>query len=194
MRSGYDGALQGRLPAFDRPERRVAGPDAMKLLLAVLVLLLASCAGERESADIERSATAAFAPGTPDVVEVRLVDRLALESAELVAPDGRIFLAREIERDRVVEAPSRPGPGFGVGVFGGSSGHVGTSVGIGFPIGGFGDGAGETRVESRARIPVGDGAAYRAGWQSWKIRLKVGTPAAGNVRFMEIPAPRPPEG
>jgi len=41
---------------------------------------------------------------------------------------------------------------------------------------------------------VGDMAAYRAGWPDWKIRLKVGTPEAGNVRFMEIPAPRPPEG
>ncbi len=164
------------------------------VLRLALLCLLAACSSGGGSGGIAQTANASFAPGAPDVLEVRLTDRLPLESAQLVAPDGRFFPAREIERDRIVEQYPRAAPGFGVGVFGGSSGHVGTSVGVGFPIGGYGSGPRETRVQSLARIPVGDMAGYRAGWQHWKIRLQVGTPEAGNARTMEIPAPRPPEG
>jgi len=166
----------------------------MKLLLGGLLLLLAACGSGSGLGGTGPGASAAFAAGEEDVVEVRVVDRLPLESAELVAPDGRVHPAREIERDRIVEERPRPRPGFGVGVFGGSRGHVGTGVGIGFPIGGFDTGPGETRYESRARIPVDDMAAYRAGWPGWKVRLTVGIQEAGNIRAMEIPAPRPPDG
>jgi hypothetical protein len=168
-----------------------------RLAIAALLLLLAACSSDNGSGATAQAPNARFAPDAADVVEVRITDRLPLEAAELVAPDGSSVAARDIQRDRIVEQrqPVRAGPAFGVGVFGGSGGHFGTGAGIGFPIGGYGyeSGPGETRVQSLARIEIPDMAAYRAGWPNWKVRLKLGTTEAGN-RTIEIPAPRPPEG
>ncbi len=158
-------------------------------LLALLVL--AACSGDRDEG-ISNPVTARFIPGGADAsrIEVAVTDRQAVETAELVAPDGAVTSAHQIERDRIV-AGGGPGPSVGVGVFGGSSGDIGTSIGIGIPI--FGDyDTGDPAIDSRAVIRVPDLAAYRAGWQHYRVRLHLGPPE--NERVMEIPAPRPPEG
>lgn len=168
----------------------------MKHGLSLLLsgLLLAACAGDRGDEPAFRTpVTAGFAAGETDIVEVRVTDEQPVEVAELVGPDGRVYVAHQILRDRLVEERGGvvPNVGIGVGVAGGSRSRIGTSIGLGFPLGGFGGGADEAEVLSRARIRVDDMVAYRADWQDWKVRIQFGTPEAG-LRFMEVPAPAPP--
>jgi hypothetical protein len=124
-------------------------------------------------------------------VEVQVTDRDAATQVELVAADGRVYPAYQILRDRTIETGGGGGPSFGLGVGGGwgswGSSGVGTGVGIGIPLGG-GDYYQRYLVRTTARIRVEDAAAYRAGWQSWKVRVHMGE--AGRV--IETPAPKPP--
>ena len=158
-----------------------------------VLLLLAACAGNTSGGgSISQPVTTAFAPGSADVIEVQVTDPLPVQQAELHAPDGRIFLAYQIDHDRVRQERGGYSPfGIGLGVFGGSASHVGTSVGIGLPFGGIEPAPREPQVMSLARIRVEDMAAYRTSWPGWKLRLRLGD---ANPRFMELPAPRPPEG
>lgn len=156
------------------------------------LLLLAACSGD--GGDITRPVSAEFAPADTETagaaIEVTVEDRQPVETAELVAPDGSATPAHQIDRSRIVEHGAAQ-PSIGVGVFGGSSGRVGGGVGIGFPMGS--SGSYDRVIDSRALIRVPDMAAYRQGWQDWKIRIRLGTTET-NERVMEIPAPRPPEG
>lgn len=167
-------------------------PRMRPFLCLLSLLLVAACAGERER-PISRPVNAQFASQalSEDRVEVTAIDRQAMESAELVAPDGTAIAAYQIDRNRTVVDGDGPRPSVGVGVFGGSSGHIGTSVGIGFPLFGADD-PDEPVIDSRALIRVPDMAAYRAVWQTYRVRLRFGPPE--NERVMELPAPRPPEG
>ena len=167
----------------------------LRPLACLLALLaLAACSGDRDDG-ISSPVAARFIPGGADApqIEIEVTDRQAVETAELVAPDGAVTSAHQINRDRIVEG-GRGGasPSVGVGVFGGSSGDIGTSIGIGIPIFGGYD-PGDPAIDSRAVIRVPDLAAYRAGWQQYRVRLRFGA-APENERVMEIPAPRPPEG
>lgn len=159
------------------------------VLLALMILAGCSAGG---GAIVSRPVSAEFAKAAPDAIEVEVKDRQPVETAELVAPDGSATPAYQIDRSKVVESYA-PEPAFGVGVFGGSSGHIGTSVGINIPIGRSDTAPYEPVIESRALIRVPDMAAYRSNWQNWKIRIELGT-SETNERVMEIPAPRPPEG
>ncbi|WP_119461517.1 hypothetical protein [Rhodospirillaceae bacterium SYSU D60014] len=167
----------------------------MKRGLSILFsgFLLTACAGDRDERTFERPVTASFVAEEADVVEVRVTDEQPVEAVELVGPDGRVYRAHQILRDRIVE--ERGGAlsnlGIGVGVTGGSSSRIGTSIGLGFPLGGFGGAADEPEVLSRARIQIEDMAAYRADWQDWTVRIQLGTSETG-LRFMEVPAPSPP--
>ena len=169
----------------------------MRILACLLALLvLAACAGERNR-HISSPVAARFADatvGAPEIapeIEITATDRQPVETAELIAPDGTAIPAHQIDRNKTVEESRGGAPSVGVGVFGGSSGNVGTSIGIGFPL--FGDDEErEPVIDSRALIRVPDMDAYRAGWQHYRLRLRFGLPE--NERVMEIPAPRPPEG
>ena len=167
----------------------------MKQGLSILLsgLLLAACAGDRSEQAFKTPVTASFAADEADIVEVRVTDEQPVEVVELIGPDGRVYTAHQILRDRLVEERGGivPNLGIGVGVTGGSSSRIGTSIGLGFPLGGFGGTADEPEVLSRARIRIEDMAAYRTDWQNWKVRIQFGTTEAG-PRFMEIPAPSPP--
>jgi hypothetical protein len=163
----------------------------MRTILCVLALLLAACSGD-EDRGISNPVAARFAADAGDRIEVTVADPQPVETAELIAPDGGATAAYQIDRSKTVEEDGGPAPSVGVGVFGGSSGHIGTSIGIGIPI--FGSGAPEDPViDSRALIRVPDMAAYRAHWTEYRLRLHLGTTET-NRRIMEIPAPRPPEG
>jgi hypothetical protein len=141
---------------------------------------------------------AAFVPGYPPQIEVRILDRQPAERVALVTPDGRVLPAPGIETSRVYQRSGGDGyfpfyPSLGVGIWGGSGGHVGTGFGIGLPLGGIDYGpAGDEQVVSVARLFPDDLAAYRATWQRWTIRIQIGTPAT-IVRKVEIAAPRPLE-
>jgi hypothetical protein len=141
--------------------------------------------------------TAAFVPGYPPQIEVRIRDRQPAESVALVTSDGHSLAAERVDSNRVYQPAGDGGyfpfyPGVGVGVWGGSGGHVGTGFGIGLPLGGIDNGPSDEEVVSVARLFPGDLAIYRASWQRWKIHIQIGTPAT-IVRTVEIAAPRPPD-
>jgi hypothetical protein len=183
------------------------------LLAAVAAALaLAACGGPRTTtgtaSELGTPIMARFAPNTTDVVLVSVQDRRPVDQVELIAPDGRVYLAQTITRDQIVESydrygytrgypsgysdyPYGPRLGVGVGVFGGSSGGIGTSVGLGFPIGGRSTVEREVGYKSLARIPIDDMAYYEATWTQWRTRIRFAEPEGG-ARFIEIEAPPPP--
>jgi hypothetical protein len=184
------------------------------LLVAVgaAALALAACGGPRTTTGSGSAAgtpiLASFAPNSTNVVQVSVQDRRPVDQVELIAPDGRVYLAQTVTRDQVVETydrygytrgyppgyseyPYGPRAGVGVGVFGGSSGGFGTSIGLGFPLGGRSTVEREIGYKSVARIPIDDMAYYGATWQQWKTRIRFAEPEGG-ARFIEIEAPPPP--
>ncbi len=164
----------------------------MRQFLCLLVLLaVAACAGD-DDRGFSSPVAAGFAAGAADRIEVTVADSQPVETAELVAPDGSVTAAYQIDRSKTIDEGGGPQPSVGVGVFGGSSGQIGTSVGINFPVGRSGAPS-DPVIDSRALILVPDMAAYRAGWTGYRLRLHLGTTET-NRRVMEIPAPRPPEG
>ncbi|MFO1062174.1 MAG: hypothetical protein U1E53_35035 [Dongiaceae bacterium] len=141
--------------------------------------------------------TAAFVPGYPPQIEVRIRDPQPAEAVALVTPDGRVLPAPRIETSRIYQGAGGDGsapflPGIGLGIWGGSGGHVGTGIGIGLPLGGIDYGPATEAVVSVARLSPDDPAAYRATWPRWTIRIQLGNPAT-ILRKVEIAAPRPPE-
>lgn len=163
----------------------------MKQLLGLLALLaVAACAGDDDRA-ISSPVAATFVAGSTDRIEVTVADRQPVETAELVAPDGTATAAYQIDRSKTIDDGGGAQPSVGVGVFGGSSGRIGTSVGINFPVGRSGAPS-DPVIDSRIIIKVPDMASYRAGWTGYRLRLHLGTTET-NRRVMEIPAPRPPE-
>ncbi len=155
-------------------------------------LLLAACAGDDRREPIASPVAVRFATDAADVIEVEVTDRQPVDRVELAGPDGRVVPAYQILRDTAAEEGIGLSPSIGVGVSGGSSSRVGVGVGIGFPIGGFERPAEPPPVRSIARLRVPEMAAYGAAWPRWTVRIRLGTSEAG-WRFMEIPAPRPPE-
>jgi hypothetical protein len=187
----------------------------MRRIAPIAALLLAACSSDRPvSPPVPPAApqgsltyggpsnagapiTATFVPGYPPQIEVRITDRQAAESVALITPDGRSLPASRVDTNRLYQHGGGDSyypfyPGFGVGVWGGSGGHVGSAFGIGIPLGGIDYGPSDEQVVSVARLFPDDLAAYRASWQHWKIHIQIGTPAT-MVRTVEIAAPRPPE-
>lgn len=180
------------------------------LALAVAGLTLAGCTRTTTGSTAVGGTpiVASFAPNTTNVVQVAVEDRRPVEQVELIAPNGRVYVAQTITRDQLVdvydrygyargyppgysEYPYGPRAGVGVGVFGGSSGRVGTSIGLGFPLGGYDTVERQVGYKSIARIPVDDMGFYQATWQKWRMRIRFNEPGGGN-RFIEIEAPPPP--
>ena len=171
------------------------------ILILISAFLMVGCAGSGGSKGPAGSTgnpvVTGFAKGEKDTLSVQVSDRDPVTRAELSAPDGRTYGAYRIDRDRVTSGSGRvqPDMGVGVGVGVGSGGRVGvgTGVGIGFPLNIGGSAARrEPRIDSEALIQVPDMAAYRAGWQRWKVRVYLGEGAT--ARVIEVAAPQPPAG
>jgi hypothetical protein len=184
---------------------------SLLIVLAVAGLALAACGSRTTTGSASATGTpilASFAPDSRNVVQVAVQDRRPVDQVELLAPDGRVYLAHTITRDQLVdtydrygytrgyppgyyEYPYGPRMGVGVGVFGGSSGRIGTSIGLGFPLGGGGTVEREVGYKSIARIPIDDMGFYAATWRQWRMRISFAEPAGG-ARYIEIEAPPPP--
>lgn len=162
-------------------------------LLALTFLILGACGySAAPPRGIEESVTSAISPEDAAVIIVSVRDPLPVNSARLIAPDGRITEAFAIDRDR--ESYSQGGgvwPNVGVGVAGGSSSGVSTGVGIGFPI--FSSGSGEAThrlTTSRVRIRITDLAAYRQAWQGYVLAVDLDDGVNRRSFEMLPPAPR----
>jgi len=177
----------------------------MKTLILVMIsaFLMAGCASTHGTAGPTGSpanpVVTGFSGSEKDTLQVEVTDREPVTRAELAAPDGRIFLAHQIDRERLTRETGygQPSMGVGVGVAGGSGGHVGTGVGVGFGfpfiIGGSDDNSyREPRVTSTALIHVPDMATYQAQWRQWKVRVYLGEGAS--ARMIEVAAPQPAAG
>jgi hypothetical protein len=110
----------------------------------------------------------------------------------LIDPTGAETAAYDIQRDTQTYHSGNYGgsPSVGVGVFGGSSGHVGTGIGIGVPI--FSSGPSNSSsvvVDSTAKVKISNPVLYRTSWQSWKLRVEFGD--GSNARTVEVVPPRP---
>src|SRR5262245_18167044 len=174
------------------------------ILILISAFLMASCtgnAGSRSYAPVPANpVVTSFSGSEQDTVQVQVTDPQPVTRVELAAPDGRIYLAQQIDRERI----TRQGGGYygqptvGVGVGGGSGGCCWNGSGVGVGLG-FGSPLGDARhpdypvgVVSTALVHVPDMAAYRAQWQQWKVRIYLGD--GGNERIVEVAAPPPVAG
>jgi hypothetical protein len=175
------------------------------ILILISAFLMAGCANNHGAA-AQRGTPAnpvvtSFSESEQDTVKVQVTDPQPVTRVELAAPDGRILLAHQMDRERLIRQGGsyygQPTVGFGVG--GGSGGccwsgsGVGVGLGFGFPLGD----ARQTDdrpagVISTALVRVPDMAAYRAQWQQWKVRIYLGEGA--NERMVEVAAPPPAAG
>jgi hypothetical protein len=199
---GEEPGIFGRQKARNRQQPR---ESTMKtpILILISALLTASCTGNSGSRTYEAApanpAVTSFSASEQDTVKVQVTDPQPVTRVELAAPDGRVFLAHQIDRERL----TRQGGGYygqptiGVGVGGGScswnDGGVGVGFGFGFPLGDarepdYGPGG----VASTALVHVPDMVAYRAQWQQWKVRIYLGEGAG--ERMIEVAAPQPAAG
>ncbi len=160
-------------------------------LLAMLMLAACSNSGGGGYGGTSPYVTDAhFLSGDPTVIEVKIRDPLPVKGAVLVDPTGVETAAYDIQRDRQMYS-SNGGlrPSVGVGVSGGSSGRIGTGIGIGFPIySGGSDYRGEF-TESVAKVKISNPVLYRTTWQSWTLRVDLEDGA--NKRTLELVPPKP---
>lgn len=170
------------------------------ILPLLAALLLAACSGSQGSgggyggagsAGTPYATSARFLAEDPTVIELSVRDPLPVARVTLIDPTGAATEAFDIQRDKqIYRSDSGPKPSVGVGVFGGSSGHIGTGVGIGFPI--FSSGQSTytgTVVDSRAKVKVANPVLYRETWQSWKLRAELDD--GRNKRTIEMLPPKP---
>jgi len=175
--------------------------DGMRrLIVPVLLLVLAACSsnsggsgyGGAGSSGTPYGANAHFLASDPTVIEVTVRDPLPAARVTLVDPSGVETAAYDIQRDRQTYHSYNGGaqPSVGVGVFGGSSGHVGTGVGIGIPLFSSGPSSYSAAVvDSTAKVKIDNTVLYRESWQQWKLRVELQDGA--NARTMELVPPKP---
>lgn len=152
------------------------------------MLLLGACSNSGGGSSYYSNAH--FLSGDSTVIEVQVRDPLPVARAVLIDPTGIETLAYDIQRDRqTYSSGGGPRPSVGVGVSGGSSGHIGTGIGIGIPI--FSGGSDYRRevTESTAKVKIGNPVLYRTTWQSWKLRVDLEDGA--NKRTLELAPPKP---
>jgi hypothetical protein len=147
--------------------------------------------GSGKSSHAPYGANAHFLSNDPTVIEVTVRDPLPVARVVLVDPTGAETAAYDIQRDKqIYRSDSGPRPSVGVGVVGGSSGHIGTGIGIGFPI--FSSGQSNYTaavVDSAAKVKIGNPVLYRESWQRWKLRVEFED--GGNARTIEMVPPKP---
>jgi hypothetical protein len=158
-----------------------------------IIPLLAACGGEGPSSSPGEEISASFpAGGIANVIAIDATDRLPLQQAELIAPDGHATLAASVTANQSptenFSQQSPTGP-YSSSQFGVSSiGSNALSPGV--------VGAPRTQttllaIVSTASIPLPDPVAYRRDWQKYRIILRFGTPP-DQIETHEIPAPAPP--
>ncbi len=174
------------------------------MAIATTIATLAACSSDRSSggsgyggvgsgssANVPYGANAVFAKDDPTVIEVSVRDALPVARVFLVDPAGAQTAAFDIQRDKqIYRSDAGPSPNVGVGVFGGSSGHIGTGIGIGFPI--FSSGQPNHTaavVDSRAKVRIPNAVLYREAWQRWKLRVELDD--GRNNRVLEMVPPKP---
>lgn len=168
-----------------------------RLLVPVLAaLLLAGCWGS-SAPPPRQTVISRFVMGSPDQITATIIDPLPVKAAVLKMPDGQVLVAQQIDKERNVyneRSGYYGGPGFGVGVAGGSNGGVSSGIGFGIPLGG-GGGYGGTRshsmTTSTVKFKVPDMAAYRLNWQQWVLHIDLDDGA--NRRSIETLPPAPPQ-
>lgn len=170
-----------------------------KAILPILaVLLLAACSnngggsGYGGTGDSRSATDAHFLKDDPTVIEVNVRDPLPVTRVVLVDPTGAETPAHDIQRDTQTYRSGGYGasPSVGVGVFGGSSGRVGTGIGIGVPIFSSGQsGYDRTVVDSTAKVRINNPVLYRTTWQDWKLRAELGE--GSTKRTIELAPPKP---
>lgn len=131
--------------------------------------------------------------GLVDTIEVDVVDRLPLRSAELIAPDGAATPASYLTVDdtpRFATGQSAlNNPWRGVIEPGGllpallaQNAQAGAAVRGHVQL---------LAMVSFAQIPLPDPVVYRRQWQQYRIRLRFGTPPDLETRVVPAPAPPP---
>jgi len=169
----------------------------------ISAFLMAGCANNHGTAAPGGSPAnpviTSFSEGEQDTVKVQVTDPQPVTRVELTAPDGRVYLASQIDREHLSQHGGYYGgaPTVGVGVGGGSGccwggSGVGVGVGFGFPLGDAREPDYPVGVTSTALVHVPDMTAYRTQWQQWKVRIYLGEGAGG--RMVEVPAPPPAAG
>jgi hypothetical protein len=172
-------------------------------LLAILLLAACSSGGNyggggsgyggvgSSNSNVPYGTNAHFLGDDPTVIEVNVRDPLPVARVTLIDPTGAEAQAYDLQRDRqIYRSDGGPQPSFGVGVAGGSSGHVGTGIGIGIPI--FPSGQSNytaTIVDSTAKVKISNPVLYRNSWQSWKLRVELED--GPNKRTIEMVPPKP---
>lgn len=162
-------------------------------LAIVFALSLGACASAHsQSQPFAYGVDSSLSQEEPWVVEVRVRDPLPVSEANLFDDAGMIHPARKLVREKVLHR-SDPGlrPGWGFGIFGGSSGHVSTGLGVGIPL--FGAPVDQTVTvnESVAQFEIPDADHYALTWQQWKIQLLLDD--GQSSRTIEMLPPAPPE-
>jgi hypothetical protein len=153
----------------------------MRRLSAAFLLAVAACssASAPPPEPAPGSIRARFLPGSAqDVIEVTMRDRMAARSVALAGPGGLLQPAYAIETQ-----PARRS----ARVYGGLS-PAASAFGIA--------GAPSTttvtdEAATTAFVRVPDVFDYRQNWQSYRIRVEIGTPPDG-LRAVTVPAPPPP--
>jgi hypothetical protein len=201
---GEEPGIFGRQPAKTR-HQPMESTMKTPILILISAFLMAGCANNHGTG-AQRGTPAnpvvtSFSGSEQDTLQVQVTDPQPVTRVELAAPDGRIYLAQQIDRERLTRQGGgyygQPTVGFGVG--GGSGGccwngsGVGVGLGFGFPLGDAREpDYGPAGVVSTALVRVPDMAAYRAQWQQWKVRIYLGE--GGNERIVEVAAPPPGAG
>jgi hypothetical protein len=171
----------------------------LRILLALLLLGLAGCAGgEARRGQGPNTAVARFVPGGQvTVIQVTVSDPRAMRAAELVYPDGEVVTAYSVDSHRAVAyrqgvPPPFAGAAVAGGGFGGGNGGFGTGIGVTFPIGSWYSPGSQLvysgQIQSTALIRI-EPADYRQNWHSATIRIRLGNPP--DVGFVTLPAPSP---
>ncbi|MEZ5833031.1 MAG: lipoprotein [Dongiaceae bacterium] len=177
-----------------------------KTILPILaILLLAACSSSSNyggggsgyggagsgSVNTPYATDAHFLANDPTVIELKVRDPLPVARVVLVDPTGKETAAYDIQRDKqVYRSDGGPRPSVGVGVAGGSSGHIGTGIGIGIPL--FSSGQSNytsTVVDSTAKVKIGNPVLYRESWQHWVLRAELDD--GQNKRTIEMVPPKP---
>ena len=134
--------------------------------------------------------------GVVGTIEIDAVERLPLQTAQLIAPDGTVTAASSIdstttptvaagqwEAGHPFDAPVAIGASSLLAVAG-PPGPAATAIFAQKQL---------LATLSTADIPLSDPVAYRRDWQHYRIRLTFGTPPA-TIETRDLAAPEPPPG
>src|SRR5262249_17286979 len=129
--------------------QRMESPMKTPILILISAFLTASCthnSGSHGHAAVPVDpVVTSFSGSEQDTVKVQVTDPQPVTRVELAAPDGRVYLAYQIDREHLTQQGGYyyGQPTGGAGVAGGSGGccgggggsGVGVGLGFGFPLG-----------------------------------------------------------